>query len=274
MDVEGPTPELWRAPTDNDRGRHNGSYEDGAPEDTNGFGVPGPSSAERWTRRGLDRLVHRTAEVQVLEDRVVVRVHSGAAATSMGIETTFTYLLASADELLLRVDLAPRGPWEGTWPRAGVRLDLPRALQRARWFGPGPDESYADMAVAALVGVHERAIDDLSVAYARPQETGHRPDLRWVRLWGEEGPSLELRTFAELGGAGKGVRPGFTASRHTAQQLSAAAHPHELPPSEGVHLYLDAAQHGLGSRSCGPDVLPGHQLWPGAYSFAVAIRVR
>lgn len=272
--VNGPTPELWRAPTDNDRGAHNGSYEDAAPETTNGFGAPGPSSAERWARRGLDRLVHRTAEVEVLEDRVVVRVHSGAAATSMGIETTFTYLLASADELVVRVDLAPRGPWEGTWPRAGVRLTLPGELERARWFGPGPEESYADLAEAAVVGVHERAIDDLSVHYARPQETGHRPDVRWLHLWGEGAPSVQLRSFVGSGGAGQAVRPGFTASRHTAHEMSAAAHPHELPRSEQVHLYLDAAQHGLGSRACGPDVLPQHQLWPGVYSFTVGLKVR
>lgn len=272
MAVDGPTPELWRAPTDNDRGSGQGSLEEASPEETGGLGVPGPSSAERWTRRGLDRLVHRTHEVQVLDDRLIVRIRSGAAATSMGIETNLTYL-ADGDVLVMRVDIAPRGPWEGTWPRVGVRLGLPGTLDHARWFGPGPEESYADVAVAALVAVHERTIDKLAVRYARPQETGHRPNVRWLHLSGGEGPNLELQSFNQLGGGQVG-RPGFTASRHTAQELAAAAHPHELPLSERVHLYLDAAQHGIGSRACGPDVLPQHQLWPATHSFVVGLRVR
>ena len=48
---------------------------------------------------------------------------------------------------------------------------------------------------------------------------------------------------------------------------------HELPPSHGVHLYLDLAQHGLGSRSCGPDVRPEHALWPRPVSASVSFRV-
>ncbi|TAM68211.1 MAG: hypothetical protein EPN48_12090 [Microbacteriaceae bacterium] len=62
----------------------------------------------------------------------------------------------------------------------------------------------------------------------------------------------------------QGRRPGFTLTRHTAQQVTAAAHPYELPTSDTSYLYLDAAQHGLGSRACGPDVWPDFTLRPGA----------
>src|SRR5690606_1542823 len=119
------------------------------------------------------------------------------------------------------------------------------------------------------------AVDDLSVDYARPQETGHRPGLRALMLAAPDGTGLEVRTHTGFGGAGgtvPAVRPGFTASRHTSQELSAARHPHELPPSEHVHRYLDAAQQGIGSGACGPGALPEHQLWPGAYAFAVTLR--
>ena len=40
------------------------------------------------------------------------------------------------------------------------------------------------------------------------------------------------------------------------------------------HLYLDLAQHGLGSRSCGPDVLPKYALWPRPVSASITFRVR
>ncbi|GAA4433071.1 glycoside hydrolase family 2 TIM barrel-domain containing protein [Georgenia halophila] len=273
--IDGPTPELWRAPTDNDRGSGHGSYEDASPEETGGRGAPGPSSADRWAARGLDRLEHRVVGVQVGDDRVVTRLRSGAAAAAAAIETTLTYLVDDAGDLVLRVDVVPVGPWEGTWPRVGVRLSLPSALAHADWLGPGPGEAYPDSRDAALVGRHDRSVDELSTGYAMPQETGHRPEVRRLRLTGSDA-GLELRSFsAGLGGGGAAVhagRPGFTVSRHTAQELTTATHPHELAPSEHVHLYLDAAQHGLGSRSCGPDVRPRDQLWPAAHSFVVALR--
>lgn len=113
--------------------------------------------------------------------------------------------------------------------------------------------------------------------YAKPQETGHRPELRELELAGG-GTTVGVRSFAGgLGAAGSAVhvgRPGFTVSRHTAQELTAATHPHTLPPSSGVHLYLDAAQYGIGTGSCGPGVLPSHQLVPGSYAFAVALRAQ
>lgn len=276
MAVGGPVVELWRAPTDNDRGAAPYGYELTDPALTGGIGDPlAPSSESLWRAAGLDRLVHRTESVDLLADRVVVRLRTGSATTSLGAETVLTYLLAG-DELVLRADLRAVGDWRTTWPRVGVRLDLPGELVQARWFGPGPHESYPDSRASVRIGVHTSAVDDLVVPYARPQESGHRPDTRWLELDpAGDGPGLAVRSLTgDTGGAATGPRVGFTARRHTAQQVDAAAHPHELPAGRTLHLYLDAAQHGLGSRACGPDVLPQHALWPGGHRFAVALAVR
>ncbi|ROR73099.1 glycoside hydrolase family 2 TIM barrel-domain containing protein [Bogoriella caseilytica] len=273
--VSGPAPELWRAPTDNDRGGESAEYED----------VPvgqesrarGESVAERWERQGLNRLHHRVLGVRAEADRLVVRWRSAAAASTLAIETVFTYLVTGQGELGLHVSISADGRWPGTWPRVGVRLTLPAELSEATWHGTGPEESYPDTDTAALVGRYRRAIDELGVEYAKPQETGHRPELRELELAGG-GTTVGVRSFAGgLGAAGSAVhvgRPGFTVSRHTAQELTAATHPHTLPPSSGVHLYLDAAQYGIGTGSCGPGVLPSHQLVPGSYAFAVALRAQ
>ncbi len=139
------------------------------------------------------------------------------------------------------------------------------AIDRARWFGTGPLESYPDSAAAALVGQFSAGIDELNVRYSRPQETGHRPGLRWLVLSDAEGPRLRLVTRPGTGGH----RPGFTFTRHTPQELDRARHPFELGEPTASYLFLDDAVHGLGSRACGIDVLPQHALWPGARSFSV-----
>jgi beta-galactosidase len=106
------------------------------------------------------------------------------------------------------------------------------------------------------------------VAYAVPQETGHRADLRELTVTGSYQPAITIGT-REI----EGRRPGFTLSRYSAEELDAARHPYELPVPSATHLYLDAFQHGLGSRSCGPDVTAEHQLWPRAFALSVQLRV-
>ena len=131
--------------------------------------------------------------------------------------------------------------------------------------GTGPLESYPDSRRAARVGRFMASVDELNVRYSRPQETGHRSEVRRLVLTGPSGPALSIVT--EPGPAGH--RPGFTLTRHTPHQLAAAAHPHELVDDGVLHLYIDDAVHGLGSRACGIDVLPQHALWPSSRSFGL-----
>lgn len=276
--VAGPQVELWRAPTDNDLRDIGPGYASVERTPVGDFGAQEPPSATLWRRRGLDRLRHRVQSVEATAEAVVVRTRTGSAASALGVGSTLTYRWVD-DELELVVDIVADPGWDCTWPRVGVRLDLPGDLEGARWFGTGPEESYADSAQAARVGLFERPIDDMTVPYAFPQESGNRPELRWLEL--SRGGALALTVQAlphrptgasAATGSPRVVRPAFTVRRHTAQEVDLAAHPHELPAPERVHLYLDAAQHGLGSRSCGIDVLPRHALWPGAFAFTVRLR--
>ncbi|WP_298990759.1 glycoside hydrolase family 2 TIM barrel-domain containing protein [uncultured Pseudokineococcus sp.] len=268
LPVDGPQLELFRAPTDNDRGSTPHGYEDVSPAESAGEGTDHPSSAERWAALGLHLLQHRVRSVDVGEREVVVRSRAGLPSTDLGVDVSYRWSASADGAAELAVEVSPTGPWTGTWPRVGVRLDLPASVGTATWFGTGPEESYVDSARAAVVGAFTRPVDDLVVAYSRPQESGHRPDLRWAQLTGAEG-GLHVASLADRPGE---ARVGFTARRWTPQELAAAAHDHELPASDRVVLHLDAAQHGLGSRACGLDVLPQHQLRPSARAFRVALR--
>ncbi len=263
LPVTGPRLELFRGPTDNDRLTSSGSYELGAPEATDGRGMPGPSSAERWRKHGLDRLVHRVESVTADETGLTSRVRVGSAATGVFVDVSYAWTLA--ETLTLRVDLVASPGWACTWPRVGVRFELPAELDHADWFGTGPLESYPDSSVGARVGRFAGSVDELNVAYSRPQETGHRAELR--RLAIGDGASARLRVDTRPDHLGH--RPGFTLTRHTPQDLDRAAHPYQLPKSDKVYLFVDNAVHGLGSRSCGIDVLPKYALWPGAHTFTL-----
>ncbi len=149
-----------------------------------------------------------------------------------------------------------------------MRFGLPAELDKASWFGTGPAESYPDSSRAARVGRYAATVTELNVGYSRPQETGHRAGLRELELSDEHAVRLRLDTWQ----AADGHRPGFTLTRWTPQQLDRAGHPYELPVADRLHLYLDDAVHGVGSRACGIDVLPRDALWPSARQFAVSFR--
>jgi beta-galactosidase len=218
----------------------------------------------RWRAGGLDRLVPRLVDLDLEPDGLVVRSRVSAANSGLCIDVSHHWTV-TGDGLALLVEVVPSPGWDCTWPRVGVRFDLPATLRRAAWFGTGPLESYPDTRDAARVGRFEADINELNVNYSRPQETGHRAELRTLVLSDETGPRLQLATRP----GPDGHRPGFTLTPHTPQELDRARHPYELAPSAYSYLFIDDAVHGIGSRACGVDVLPQYALWPRAGAFGM-----
>ncbi|MEU1529679.1 glycoside hydrolase family 2 TIM barrel-domain containing protein [Streptomyces fagopyri] len=251
--VTGPRLELFRAPTDNDES----ASEEVAESDA---AVAGVSQATLWREDGLDRLTVRRVSVEGTPEalRTVSKVSAANSGSWVTVETVWS---VEGDELELRVEIEPSRGWRTVWPRIGIRFDLPDGtapVDGAEWFGLGPLESYPDSLRAARTGRFSSTLRDLSVDYARPQETGHRSQVRQLTLTSAGTEVLRLSTVPDT----RGRRPGFTLGRHTPQQIARAAHPFELPASTTSHLIVDAAQHGLGSRACGPDVWPEFALRP------------
>ena len=191
-------------------------------------------------------------------------VRTRAAANSdLFVDVDYRWWLA--DDLGLRVEVTPSPGWDCTWPRVGVRFDLPGSLTEASWFGTGPHESYPDTRRPPGSAGFARPVDELVANYSRPQESGHRAELRELAVADGDGVRLRVRTAPNAAGH----RPGLHPARHTPQQLDRARHPYELPAERAGYLFLDDAVHGVGSRACGIDVLPQHALWPGARAFTV-----
>lgn len=261
--VKGPRLELWRAPTENDGLGFFPSYVEVSPAESRGMGADGPSSREQWEAVGLDRLQRRVVSVESTDEgiRVLHRYAPAAVRHAVFVELFWQYV---DGELLLAADAQPSAAWPGTWARIGLHIELPLGVKQVDWFGTGPFENYVDTDAAAIIGRHSGALEELIVDYAVPQESGHRAGLRELNL-----PDLGLRVLADEVG---GVRPGFSLRAHDAHQVTAAAHPYELGESYATHLYVDAFQHGIGSRSCGPDVRPEYQLRPQAAQWSLAFR--
>jgi beta-galactosidase len=190
---------------------------------------------ESWLARGLDR---------------------GRGATH-----TVTYRETEDGVLVENVVELARGITDV--PRIGVLLVLRAGLEHLEWYGRGPHEAYADRLASTVVGRFRSTVSDQFVPYLNPQEHGHHPETRWLRLTDDRGAGLEVRGVPTIG---------FGASHLTAADLTAARHLNELEPRPEVYLSLDLAQRGLGTASCGPDTAKRYRLLDRRYAFAFELR--
>ena len=238
IEVDGPRLEVWRAPVDNDRPLLRG-----------------------WRRAGLDRMQHKVLGVEADGAGLTVRTRVGAAGTGLGLDVVYRWS-AAAERLWLTVAVTPRGSWEVPLPRLGVALSVAGEEGELEWFGLGPGEAYRDSESAARVGRYRRTLAELQTPYVRPQENGNRRAVRWARLTRADGAALSIFGDPVID---------VTARPWSNAALTAARHTCDLRPDGRIHLHLDAAQHGLGSASCGPPVPAWHTLAAVPASFTVGL---
>jgi beta-galactosidase len=225
---------LFRAPVDNDGFKL-------MPELGRRIGVGG-DGLRHWIAAGLDR---RPAD-DLVEHRHEVTADGGDAA-----------------EVHRHVVTVPEGLDD--LARVGVTFALRRGFDRLRWYGRGPLENYPDRNRGAVLGVWEGSIDD--PPYLVPQEFGLRTDCRWFEfVESSTGTVVRLDVLDP-------VSLHVSATRFTDDDLSAAGHETDLRPRRTLVVHADVAHRGVGTGSCGPDVLDRYRIGPGAYRFAYRISV-
>ena len=243
-----PRLDMWRAPMDNDFGQH------------------GEPVAPAWRRLGLDRLQHRRMDVTVQDGALVVRERSAPAATDLGFLVTYRWSVHTEglDRSGLRLDVAVEvdGTLPGPLPRLGVRMEIPRVFDTVTWFGRGPGEAYADTGYGTWVSRFSADVDQMQTPYVFPQENGNRAQVRWATLTDASGGGLRVEGVPTID---------VTVRRWSTEQLDIARHTVELSDEGRLFVNLDCAQHGVGSASCGPGVLPAYQLKAGPSSFSVLL---
>lgn len=81
--------------------------------------------------------------------------------------------------------------------RMGMQLTVPAQYHFVQWFGRGPVETYEDRK-GAKVGIYGGTVIEQYHAYPRPQETGNKTDVRWMRLTNGEGFGIEVLAEDQL----------------------------------------------------------------------------
>lgn len=240
--------DIWRAPTDNDRGNEMLADWPGVLK----------NHETLWRVAGLDRVQHRVDSIEVVGAGLEVTVTVGPAVLDRYLKTTYRYESRDRGEAInIRVTIVPAGDWTDLpLPRLGMLFSVDPweaqdRLEQVSWFGCGPGEAYPDSRAASRVGRYERTVAQMQTPYVMPQENGSRIDVRHAEITDAQGRGLRVE------GA-----PLFALSvrQWSSEALDRAKRVTDLVAGERTYINIDYAQSGLGSASCGPGVLPEHRI--------------
>ncbi len=209
-------PDFWRAPTDNDVG--------------NGM----PRRQGFWKEASARRTV-QDLKWERMEPRVVrITVRGKLPAPDSTFRTIYT--VDGKGEIVVEMEVDPAGDLPDL-PRMGMSVALAGEFRQMTWFGRGPGESYWDRKTGAAVGLWSGPVEEEFHPYVRPQETGNKTDVRWVKLCNEDGEGLLAKGMPLME---------VSAWPFTQEDLESGRHAAELPRRDLVTLHLDLHQMGVG----------------------------
>ena len=163
--------------------------------------------------------------------------------------------------------------------RIGMEFAMPGEYSNFEFFGLGPHENYCDRNSSALVGHYvQRVEDQYHYGYVRPQESGTKTQLRWMKVLDDNGTGFEITSDVKFSAS---ALP-FRWSEMDVDQLgNKQAHSLELKPLAHENqrslgktwVNFDLVQMGLGSiNSWGAWPEMEHLVIPQEYSFHFVLR--
>jgi len=243
--------DVWKAPTDNDRHvkRLWGLFED---------------NRSGWNMNKLfDKCYELTWEER--DGGYVFKSRGSLAGVSrsplLHYEVIYTIDKSGELKIVVHAEVNEKAPW---LPRFGMEFTVPYGMESMEYFGMGPYENYQDMHHYARVGRFSTTADAEYVPYVMPQEHGNHTRVKEILLKDADGNGLRFTTDGEVE---------CQLSHYTKEELTEKKHSHELIKSDTTILRIDYKVSGIGSASCGPELLRKYRLEEKRidYSFSVGV---
>ncbi len=221
----------WRAPTDNDRRiKKTWGYLDG----------------DNFSGENLNRTFRKVYDCRIEENRIEVEgsVSGVARKPFLHDRTVYTFY----DDGGIGVQFYGKIKEEAVWlPRLGFVFHVPGEDLSFRYFGMGPGETYCDMHHFAKMGYYESTAKGEYVPYVVPQEHGNHYQTKLLRL--ANGLTFTADDTFEI-----------NVSAYDDQMLTEAMHTDELRSGKDIRVRIDYKVSGIGSNSCGPELIEQYRL--------------
>ena len=232
--VDGPRPNFWRPPTDNDHVDGHGEL--------------------LWRRIGLDNLKYHVFDFRIEDylrksNREDLLIMVSQSATNENDEHVFSistnYRIKPSGDIFIFYHIDPAS-WVSSLPKIGIQMKVSDELVTTEWMGYA-QETYKDRQSCGFVGHYEAPTDDLFHHYVRPQAAGNRMQTRYVSLFNKE---RERMLSAQI----EGRNCQFSIYPYSDGTIEQARHTNELEQTGYYTFNIDYAQAGLGTATCGPGI--------------------
>jgi beta-galactosidase len=242
-----PSPDFWRAPTDNDYGN------------------------KMQIRCAIWRNVFDGASVdsfkitQVNPQQVEVKVLY--TLSSVSSKQYLIYNIFGNGEIIVRNHFIPGLKALPEIPRVGFKMGFPGKFENITWFGRGPHENYQDRNSGAMLAFYSNNINNFFFPYVRPQECGNLTDVRWIAFKDNVGNGLIA--------AGLPVLSVSTLNINTddLNWTPKTIHSCDVRKNNFITLHLDFVQMGVGGdNSWGAMVHPEYTIPVKEYSYVFRIK--
>ena len=232
---------VWRAPVDNER------------KVKVKWGHP-----NTWEGENYDRIFnHVYSDEQTVDGLRFTGSLAGVGRVPF-LWYTLTYTFDQAGEM--KLDIQTKVRENAMWlPRFGFEFALTEDNRRFRYFGRGPEENYCDMHAHTTTGWFDSDVDREYFPYIMPQEHGNHTGCKLLQMAG--GLMFTAKTVFEV-----------QVSAYSTEALTVATHIDELEKNGAVNVRIDYRGSGLGSNSCGPELLEKYRVQEKEFRFGFAVK--
>lgn len=218
-----PLPNFWRTPTNNDSGNMM------------------PQRYAQWkiasmyvTTRQDQRFADTSPRVEKNDNNIAITYTYFMPTTPQSsCEVTYRVFGDGTIETTLSYDPVKE---LGDMPEFGMMFKLDADYDTVKWYGLGPQETYADRQHGGKYGVYDNKVADNIAEYLVPQESGNKCSVRYAKVMDKKGRGM-LFFGDELS---------FSALPYTPHELENAAHHFELPPVHYTVVRVAKKQMGVG----------------------------
>lgn len=220
---------VWRAPTDNER------------KVKDKMGHP-----NTWEGENYDRIFNHVYGYEAADNKLLFEGSLGGIGRIPFLRYQLQYTFLPYGPV--KVELAAKVKENCMWlQRLGFEFKLSSDHKAFKYFGQGPMENYCDMRLHTTTGWFESSTAAEYVPYIRPQEHGNHAGCK--ALYFEKGLHFTTEEVFEI-----------NVSDYSTQALTAAEHINELQKNGAVNVRIDYKDSGVGSNSCGPELMNKYRL--------------
>ncbi|MBE9492500.1 MAG: DUF4981 domain-containing protein, partial [Bacteroidetes bacterium] len=244
---EGPLPNFWRAPTDNDLGNKM------------------EKRCKVWHLASNNQNIEKFEVQQISDEEVHVNITYDLGGANVKQNTRYM-VLGSGDIVILNIlDVGDKNLPE--LPRFGMKMQMPAGFDNMEWYGRGPHENYIDRKTSAFIGLYESKVKDMYHPYIRPQENGNLTDVRWIALTDKKGTGLLI-----IGKPILSISALFYSIDELDYTVSGNKHTTDLKPGKKTFLNIDMKQMGVGgNNSWGAKPLEKYMIQANNYAYSFTL---